>query len=65
VGGASSDPDHKDGTDNAAGIAKGCLRDGKTALGAVVKSIEMIEYQKEAILISFLNEKERYKKLLE
>ena len=42
-GRASSDPDHKDGTDNAAGIAIECLRDGKTALGAVVKSIEMLE----------------------
>ena len=43
LGGASSDPDHKDGTDKAAGIAIECLRDGKTALGAVVKSIEMLE----------------------
>jgi hypothetical protein len=41
------------------------LRDGKTAPGAVVEAIEMIEYQKEAILISFLKEKERYKKLAE
>jgi hypothetical protein len=30
-----------------------------------MKTIEMIQYQKEAILISFLNEKERYKKLAE
>lgn len=42
-GGASSDPDHKDGTVKAARIAIECLRDGKTALGAVVKSIEMFE----------------------
>ena len=33
IGGASIDPDHKDGTDNAAGIAKGCLRDGIRAFG--------------------------------
>lgn len=59
----SSDPDHKDGTDNAAGIQKGCLRGGKTALGAVRKAIEMIEYQKEAVPISLLNEKVRYKKI--
>jgi putative GTP pyrophosphokinase len=63
IGGASIDPDHKDGTDNAAGIAKGCLRDGISAFGEVRKAMEMIEYQKEAILISFLNEKERYKRL--
>jgi isoaspartyl peptidase/L-asparaginase-like protein (Ntn-hydrolase superfamily) len=43
LGGASSDPDHKDGSVKAARIARECLRDGKTALGAVVKSIEMIE----------------------
>ena len=42
-GGASSDPDHKDGTVKAARIAIECLRDGKTALGAVVKAIEMLE----------------------
>ena len=42
----------KYGTDKAARIAIGRLRDGKTALGAVLKAIEMIEYQKEAILIS-------------
>ena len=42
-GGASSDPDHKDGTVKAARIATKCLRDGKTAPGAVLKAIEMIE----------------------
>ena len=42
-GGASSDPDHKDGTVKAARIAIECLRDGKTTLGAVLKAIEMIE----------------------
>jgi len=42
-GGASSDPDHKDGTVIAARIATECLRDGKTPLGAVLKAIEMIE----------------------
>ena len=42
-GGTSSDPDQKDGTVKAAQIAIGCLRDGKTALGAVLKAIEMIE----------------------
>ncbi len=43
LGGASSDPDHKDGTVKAARIAIECLRDGKTALGAVLKAIEMLE----------------------
>ena len=38
LGGASSDPDHKDGTVKAARIAIECLRDGKTALGAVLKA---------------------------
>ena len=33
----------KYGTDKAARIAIGRLRDGKTALGAVLKAIEMIE----------------------
>jgi isoaspartyl peptidase/L-asparaginase-like protein (Ntn-hydrolase superfamily) len=42
-GGASSDPDHKDGTVKAARIAIECLRDGKISLGAVLKAIEMIE----------------------
>ena len=42
-GGDSSDPDHKDGTVKAARMAIGCLRDGKTALGAALKAIEMIE----------------------
>jgi len=42
-GGASSDPDHKDGTVKAARMAIECLRDGKTALGAALKAIEMIE----------------------
>jgi len=31
-GQVTSTPDHKDGTDDAAGIAKRCLRDVKTAL---------------------------------
>jgi len=35
-GGASSDPDHKDGTVKAARIAIECLRDGKIVLGAVL-----------------------------
>ncbi len=33
----------KYGTDNAARIGIGRLRDSKTALGAVVKAIEMLE----------------------
>ena len=41
--GIPSDPDHKDPTVKAARIAIECLRDGKTALGAVLKAIEMIE----------------------
>ncbi len=35
--------DHKDGTVKAARMAIECLRDGKTALGAALKAIEMIE----------------------
>jgi ppGpp synthetase/RelA/SpoT-type nucleotidyltranferase len=35
------------------------------SLWAVLQAIEMIEYQNEAILVSFLNEKQRYKKLAE
>ncbi len=42
-GGALSNPNHKDGTDKAAEIAMTFLRNGKTALDAAVKAVEILE----------------------
>ncbi len=42
-GGASSNPQHKDGTEQAAQIAMACLRAGKNALEAVIQAVQILE----------------------